>query len=91
MTCVIQLVAFASGMSCNHAWEYLKSFDPDAFSGRGYATWTPETSKAMRFVDTAEALAMYRRQSAVQPLRPDGKPNRPLTGYTILVVPLRPR
>src|SRR5262249_44318369 len=43
-TCVIQAVACANGMLCNG--QYLESFDPDAYGGRGYATWTPDLSKA---------------------------------------------
>jgi hypothetical protein len=37
----------------------------------------------MRFADLAAAVACWKRQSTVRPLRPDGKPNRPLTAFTI--------
>lgn len=84
MTCVIQAVGFANGMPCDKAGQYLESFDPDAYGGRGYADLT----KAMRFASVAEAFDMRKRQSAVRPLRPDGRPNRPLTAYTIAIVPL---
>jgi hypothetical protein len=87
MTCVIQAVGFANGMPCDKAGQYLESFDPDAYGGRGYVTWTPELSKAMRFASVAEAFDMRKCQSAVRPLRPDGKPNRPLTAYIVEFVP----
>ena len=84
----IQLVEFANGAPCDQAGQYLESFDPDAYGGRGYVTWTPDLSKAMRFANEAEALGMLWRQPTVRPLRPDGKPNRPLAAYDTVFVPL---
>ena len=88
MTCAIQAVGFVNGMPCDHAGQYLESFDPDAYGGRGYVTWTPDLSKAMRFTSVVEAFEMRWRQPTVLPLRPDGKPNRPLTAYTTEIIPL---
>jgi hypothetical protein len=42
----------------------------------------------MVFEDHAAAMEVWTRQSRVRPLRPDGKPNRPLTAYTISIEPL---
>jgi len=60
--------------------------DVDAHDGRGYADLTDDPTKARRFADAAEAFVFYRRTSTVRPVRPDGKPNRPLTAYTIETV-----
>jgi len=63
--------------------KYLLSYDPDAADGRGVATFTDDKSKAMKFKDFVEAWELWRKQSALRPTRPDGKPNRPLTAFTV--------
>ncbi len=70
------------------AGQYLVSSDVDAFDGRGHADWTVDRAKARRFASPVEATEEWRRQSTVRPLRPDGKPNRPLSSYTVEIVPL---
>lgn len=67
---------------------YVKTFDPNARDGRGDITTTFDKSSAMRFPDAGAALAFWKQQSAVRPLRDDGKPNRPLTAFTMSVEPL---
>ncbi|HEY1878485.1 MAG TPA: hypothetical protein VGG68_00985 [Caulobacteraceae bacterium] len=67
---------------------FLVDFDVDARGGRGTDTWSADPALAMVFVDSVEAWQCWRRQSAVQPLRDDGKPNRPLTAYTIEIEPI---
>ena len=62
---------------------YLAAFDVDAHDGRGHTSLTVYIDHAMRFATAADALAAWERQSAVRPIRPDGKPNRPLSAYTI--------
>ncbi len=62
---------------------YLAEYDPGANDGQGSASWTPDPAKAMAF-ESAEAAAMcYQAQPKTRPLRPDGKPNRPLTIFAI--------
>lgn len=63
--------------------EYLESYDPDFRGGIGKASWTKDASKAKRFPDFASAIGEWKRQSTVRPLRGDGRPNRPLTAYTV--------
>lgn len=65
---------------------FLKRYDPNAREGRGEADWTDDPAKALTFDDAGEALACWNQQSTAMPTRPwDGKPNRPLTAYTISV------
>lgn len=67
---------------------YLESYDVDAKEGFGEAHWTVMPGKAMVFESMEEAYAAWRSQSKVRPKRfHDGKPNRPLTCYTIWVEP----
>lgn len=69
------------------AW--LASFDPDGGAdGRGAWEFSIDPGKAMRFVDARTAMRVWRMRSKRRPLRPDGKPNRPLTAVTVLVEPI---
>lgn len=62
---------------------FLASFDVDAHDGRGTADWVSNPELAMRFDGFREAMEAWRTQSTVRPLRDDGKPNRPLTAFTV--------
>jgi hypothetical protein len=65
------------------AGRWLESFDPDGNDGFGAISWTADIAKAMRFADLDAALACWKRQSTVRPLRSDLRPNRPLSAYNI--------
>jgi hypothetical protein len=69
-----------------HPGDWLSQYDPDAYEGRGAAVWTPDKTHALRFNIPADAMRRWRAQSTVRPWRRDGKPNRPLTAYTIEIV-----
>jgi hypothetical protein len=71
---------------------YLKSYDADyvpdgptamASWVTGRATFTDDPRDGLRFPDIKAAIECWQRQSTVRPWRPDGRPNRPLTAYTI--------
>jgi len=66
----------------------LESYDPDAYDGRGDAAFTGDPAKAKRFPDSRAAMTEWTRQSVVRPLREDGKPNRPLTAFTVSPMPM---
>jgi hypothetical protein len=65
------------------AGQYLRDWDLDANGGRGTSVWVPEIHKAAPFISLASAMEAWRAQCTSVPLRPDGKPNRPLTMYTV--------
>ena len=65
--------------------QYLVSFGFDAMNGCGFGIFTDRPEQAMRFKTMRDAMEFWRTQSTVKPLRPDGKPNRPLTASTISV------
>jgi hypothetical protein len=67
------------------AGQYLKAYDPAAEDGRGLLVTTTDPAEAKRY-SAAEALAEWKRVSRVRPRRPDGKPNRPLSAFTIEIV-----
>jgi hypothetical protein len=63
--------------------KYLKSYDPDAYDGHGAAEWTEVLGEAMHFASATDVLMFWRQESKVKPRRADGRPNRPLTAYTV--------
>ena len=64
---------------------YLQWADPDAEDGDGAERWTNNLAKAKKFASFDDAVAYWRRQSTVTPLRRDGRPNRPLTAYNVTI------
>jgi hypothetical protein len=70
----------------SNAW--VKSMDFEAFAGRGHLVTTDHPSRAKVFPTFTEAAAYYRTRSVHHPDRTDGKPNRPLTAYTIVIEPV---
>lgn len=82
---VIQAIEFANGKPCPHAGMWVEKFDHEYNDGQGHGVFTTFRDKALTFKSGADALDFYRRQSRVRPLRPDGKPNRPMTGLTVLI------
>jgi hypothetical protein len=66
--------------------KYLEWSDPDARGGLGDDGWTDDVDKAKRFASFTAAMECWKAQSAVHPIRwSDGKPNRPLTAYSVTV------
>jgi len=64
---------------------YVRDCDFDADHGRGRIIMTQKQDEAKRFDDVTAALDFYRTASKVVPIRPDGKPNRPLTAYNVQI------
>lgn len=83
MTHVIKLIIMADGQPSVFDGEYVTDFDPDFMDGLGMVKSTPDISKAKPFKDLAAVMAFWKTQSTVKPTRPDGRPNRPLTAFTI--------
>jgi hypothetical protein len=64
---------------------YVRKYDPAAHDGMGDVDLTLHMSEAKRFDSMQDALDYWRQQHG---LRLDGKPNRPLTAFTVNVVPI---
>jgi hypothetical protein len=70
-----------------HAGAFLKRYDPDFRDGAGLVEVTEDPSQAQLFPDTVSAWEEWRRPSIVHPVRlTDGKPNRPMSAWTITVL-----
>lgn len=65
--------------------QYVEAFDVEAFGGIGVVFLTSRIEHALQFDSAADVMAAWTTQSLLRPLRADGKPNRPLTAYTIAV------
>lgn len=88
--CVIVCVGLAGGVISPTERDaptgaYLKSYNPEAFDGQGFAEWTHEPKDAKVFSNLTEAHACWTQVPNSRPLRPDGKPNRPLTAFSVQI------
>lgn len=88
---VIRLLERTDGRATEHTGRYLVYFSPDRHNGPDYEGGTLITTAvkahAQRFADARAALE-YWKQSPTCPchaIREDGRPNRPLTAYTVTV------
>lgn len=62
---------------------YVQEYTADGFEGRGQLNVTPDIKRAKLYPDIRAVLEEWKRVSATHPVRLDGKPNRPLSAYTI--------
>lgn len=67
----------------NYSGLLLASFDPDFANGRGAATWTATREEALAFDSVKDGYQLWTTQSVLMPVRGDGRPNRPLTAYSV--------
>lgn len=56
-------------------------FDPDGREMLAHIVTTPDREKAKQFATKGEAFETYRLSSGR--IRPDGRPDRPLTAFTV--------
>ena len=85
---VIRIMSDALGGRTRLDGQCIKTFNPDANNGRGLITACSSKIEAKRFKTTADAHSFWMTQSTIDPVRPDGQPNRPLTAFTIEIIPV---
>ena len=86
MSYALQLLCLASGLPSDFDGEYVTEFDPDFRDGLGRVDSTKDINKAKAFPDATAAFSFWKTQSKVRPTREDGRPNRPLTAFTVTTV-----
>jgi hypothetical protein len=92
MSYVIRIIGDALGNVGPHDGRYLEKFTPDVDEyGLGRVESTDDIARALQFPSTLEAGEFWKQQSRVHPLRDDGKPNRPLTAFSIEFVYVKPQ
>jgi len=84
--CSIRIIGGARLEPCEFSMAWVESYR-DTPCGRGDLKVTRDPAKALRFPDAAKAMEFYRRQSKTRRWRSDGRPNRPLTAYSVEIVP----
>jgi hypothetical protein len=72
------------------AFDFEAAYDDQAPIGSGRPTFTADPAEAMQFGDLVEFHAFYVRQPEAAPIRWDGQPNRPMTGYHWTFVDVKP-
>lgn len=84
---VVRIMGRADGGKTPHDGRYVAAWSAHSSAGTLALTSTAELARARRFT-RREAFCEWREVSRLQPRRPwDGRPNRPLTGITIELVP----
>jgi hypothetical protein len=87
----IRLIGLVDGSPHRSSGQYIVLYDPDyhlpdgSYDG-GALACTPDLQEASRFT-MAEAVALFRSGPSCpcHRLRPDGRPNRPLTAFTVVI------
>jgi hypothetical protein len=91
---VMQIIDPASGEKSPFVGTYIVSYDPDFHHktapdgyGGGQLRVTLDRALARCFNDAGEALEYWRQapKCSCHSTRPDGKPNRPLTAFTVSI------
>lgn len=89
MAIVIKIICAEAGFHGPWEDQYLKAFDPYGgdqrarLLGIGALETTADIEQAKQFTDVLEAGEFWKQQSPTVPLRSDGRPNRPLTAFTV--------
>lgn len=63
---------------------YVEAYDIELPWPEGI-TFTTDIRRAVSWPDPPAAIQAWRAQSRTTPLRDDGKPNRPLTAFTVTI------
>jgi hypothetical protein len=84
---VMRIVGAANGLPTELDGLYLREFDPEFANGVGLITGTADRTEAMRFGSKSAAMLFWRQSPRCRRIRPDGRPNRPLTAFTVEIVP----
>lgn len=85
MKYAILIVGSALGDKSEFDGKYVKSYDPhDGLHGK--LVVTADLQNAKHYGDVGDAFLDWKATNKNHPLRSDGKPNRPLTAFTITTV-----
>lgn len=88
----MQIMGLVDGQSSPFDGQFLVEYDPDkrGVDPRGYVMLAHilvgDLRTAKRFPDPGQAMDEWKRVSKRWPVRPDGRPNRPLTAFTVSVL-----
>lgn len=79
---IMKCLELATGRPGGPVNQYLRDYN----RATGFSTWTVDKAKALKFTDALEAMTLWKSVHEKEPVRVhDGKPNRPLTAFTISI------
>lgn len=94
MSYVIQIEGLIAGAPTAFDGQYLVEYDPerDGVDPEGrpmdaHVVTTAELEEAQRFDSATDATECWRQVCERRPIRGDGRPNRPLTAFTVAILP----
>lgn len=87
---LIRASAIPALIPCPEAGAFVVEMDLEARHGFGELQVTRDARQAKVFANPAEALEYYQRVPVCRPHRDDGRPNKPLTAYTVEIIPALP-
>ena len=90
--CVIQVIGLINGGNTGYDGQFVVEYDPgrdgvEPLSGMpmlAYLRTTPNVEEATRYT-SEDAFELWRSVDPRNPVRPDGRPNRPFTAFSISV------
>lgn len=90
MACVLKIMELACGDPSEFDGKFVQKYDPtfreaDGSYEGGILEVCDDPKNAKQFASAAEAMECWRQSFG---LRPDGKPNSPLTAWSVLVDPI---
>jgi hypothetical protein len=90
MSAVIRIESLVAGGTTPFDGQYVAEYDPsragvspEGFPMLCHLVTTPDIEKALQFEDGVAAAEAWKAVDSKQPVRGDGKPNRPLTAFTV--------
>lgn len=86
---VIKIVGLADGAPHEFAGKYVVNYDPSPDGvplGECVLVVDEDVQRAKRYPDAFAAGNEWKRVDTRQPIRADGRPNRPLTAFSVEIV-----
>lgn len=80
---IIKCVGWMILSPCPIEGEYLERVEFEVPVTEQMSWWTRDPEKAMAFPDFGAAYAAWKAERHFDGLRPDGRPDRPLTAFTV--------
>lgn len=82
---VIVCYGYATDIACPFMGQFLEYFDPTARPPDVVGGWTKDLTRARKFATKEDAFECWRTPIGK---RPDGKPDRPLTAFSVGIQPV---
>jgi hypothetical protein len=82
----IRIVELMNGQPTEHDGRWLVEYEPAPYPQPSFLVTTADPGQARRFGSAADARECWMQSVGTRPW--DGRPNRPLTAFTVFIEPL---